>query len=261
MVHFIIKVLGELKIGDFRVLVCELGFVKCEKVGIFGRRNHRRVPNVLVSDVDETRSEHFEVEVKVDQSFALVVLGNIELELLLIPSFTDPADVFEKLGWQNVLPFEAYIVGVNLIGNKGMQRSQLFVFNNQEPSGINKAVVTVKVESVNRFVGRKAFSYDFGALLRKVVGGKIHMMEVLVFGNAMGNAFGAFLVLVCSEVVHWVVENFDVFVFSQVLEYFNAGWSSEEVLAQVQFFEMSLRVDKFANRIGAVDGNAVGPQV
>lgn len=118
MIHLVGIFLWEFQLWYFCMLVCKLFFIESKEITIFSWWYHSCVPHMFVWNVDQSGCKHFEIKVKVNKFFLIIkILRNIETKLLLIPTFTNPANVFENLTGRCIVSFKANVVWIYFVLN------------------------------------------------------------------------------------------------------------------------------------------------
>ncbi len=142
-----------------------------------------------------------------------------------------------------------------------MQGSELLLLDDQESAWIDVTMIAVKVKSVYFLVGFEALRNEFRSIFREVVWGQIHMQQRFIFRQACGNCLGALVFFIFTQVIQRVIQQLQVFVFCQIRKNPYPWFSSDKVFPQIQFLQMSIRVNQVAQKMCTVIRNPITSQV
>ena len=95
MIHLVSISLRQSHIFAYYMLIHKYFVVNCIKVAIFFRRYHRHILNIF-SKRYQSWLILLKIEMNVDKYF-LFIFGYCQLELALVPSFTNPANVAKQV--------------------------------------------------------------------------------------------------------------------------------------------------------------------
>ena len=133
-----------------------------EKIAISSRRHHCFVFYLHIADVDESRLKLLEIKVDVDEIFAILPgFRHNELEVLLIPTFTNPANIgkFFRFHTDGLSP-KYDVIAVDIFMNERVKGSNFFIFEFEKTFGINIAIISIEVETVDFFILIQRLTYQ-----------------------------------------------------------------------------------------------------